>query len=125
MTDELARVAVRRRGRAAVATLTGEVDLSNAASVEDAVTGAVGGVAGVRGVALDLGGLSYLDSAGLGLLTRLAARFGGDGTALQLVVPAAATVRRAIAVSGLDTAIPVDETVEAALVELSGSADAG
>ncbi|HZB47469.1 MAG TPA: STAS domain-containing protein [Mycobacteriales bacterium] len=116
MTGDLARLAVERRGSAAVATLTGEVDLSNAATVEDAVTDAVGGVAGV---ALDLGGLSYLDSAGLGLLSRLAARFGGDGTALRLVVPSAAIVRRAIAVSGLDTAIPVDETVDAALAELS------
>jgi anti-sigma B factor antagonist len=115
VTGELASVAVERRGQAAVARLTGEVDLSNAAAVEDAVTGGLGGV---RAVALDLGGLRYLDSAGLALLSRLATRCGAGGTALRLVVPPDAVVRRAITVSGLDAVIPVDETLEAALSTL-------
>ena len=115
MPDELAAVAVERRGRVAVARVTGEVDLSNAAAVEDAVTG---DLAGVRAVALDLGGLRYLDSAGLALLSRLAVRCADGGTALRLVVPPGAVVRRAIAVSGMDTVIPVDETVEEALSTL-------
>jgi anti-sigma B factor antagonist len=74
-----------------------------------------GELTGQRALALDLGGLRYLDSAGLALLSRLATRCGDDGTTLRLVVPAGAIVRRAIAVSGLDTVIPVDETLEAAL----------
>ena len=115
MTGDLASVAVERRGHAAVARLSGEVDLSNAAAVEDAVTGEL---TGVRAVALDLGGLRYLDSAGLALLSRLATRCDDGGTALRLVVPAGAVVRRAVTVSGLDTVIPVDETLEAALSTL-------
>jgi anti-anti-sigma factor len=117
VTDELAAVVVQRQGRVAIARLTGEIDLSNAASIEDAVTGAL---AGVPAVALDLTGLRYLDSAGLALLSRLAARCGDGGIALRLVVPPDAVVRRAIAVSGLDTVIPVDGTVEAALSTLDG-----
>lgn len=113
--SELASVAVERHGDAAVARLAGEVDLSNATAVEDAVTG---GLAGARAVVLDLGGLRYLDSAGLALLSRLATRCGEDSTALRLVVPAGAIVRRAIAVSGLDTVVPVDETLDAALATL-------
>lgn len=114
---ELARVAVERRGRAVVATLTGEVDLSNAATVEDAVTGAVDSV---TGLALDLGGLSYLDSAGLALLSRLAGRLAGTAGGLRLVVPPEAVVHRTLRISGLAAAIPVDDTVDAALAALEG-----
>ena len=112
---ELASVAVERQGRTAVARLAGEVDLSNAAAVEDTVAGEL---TGARAVALDLAGLRYLDSAGLALLSRLATRCDETGTAIRLVVPPGAIVRRAIEVSGLDTVIPVDESVEAALATL-------
>lgn len=112
MTGELARVAVERHGATALARLDGEIDLSNADAVEDEV---VGRLAGATSAAVDLGGLSYLDSAGLALLTRLSARLTG---ALRLVVPAGAVVRRTVDVSGLAAAIPVDETVEAALAAL-------
>jgi anti-anti-sigma factor len=111
----LASVAVERHGEVAVARLAGELDLSNAAAIEDQVTSGLGGAASV---AVDLAGLSYLDSAGLALLSRLAARVAGPGGALRLVVPPDAVVRRALWISGLTEAIPVDETVEAALAAL-------
>jgi anti-anti-sigma factor len=107
-----ARVSVERHGPTLLARFTGEIDLSNAAAVEDQV---VGGLAGATGAAVDLGGLDYLDSAGLALLTRLAGRLAG---ALRLIVPPGATVRRTVEVSGLGAAIPVDESVEAALAAL-------
>jgi anti-anti-sigma factor len=111
----LARVAVERHGSVVVARLTGELDLSNAGTVEEQVATGLGGV---TSVAVDLAGLSYLDSAGLALLSRLAARIAGPGGALRLVVPPDALVRRALWISGLTAAIPVDETVEAALAAL-------
>jgi len=111
----LARVAVERHGAVAVARLAGELDLSNATAIEDQVTRGLGGV---TAVAVDLAGLSYLDSAGLALLSRLAARIAGPGGALRLVVPPDAVVRRTLWISGLTEAIPVDETVEAALAAL-------
>jgi len=113
--EELARVAVERHGPVAVARLAGELDLSNATVVEDQVTRGLGGS---TSVAIDLAGLRYLDSAGLALLSRLAARLAGPGGALRLVVPPDAVVRRALWISGLPEAIPVDETVEAALAAL-------
>jgi len=115
MTAPLARVAVERHGEVAVARLDGELDLSNASSVEDQVTRGIGGS---TSVAVDLAGLSYLDSAGLALLSRLAGRIAGPGGALRLVAPLDAVVRRALWISGLAEAIPVDETVEAALAAL-------
>ena len=114
--EPLARVAVERHGSAAVARLAGELDLSNARPVEDQI---MRGLGGVTSVAVDLAGLSYLDSAGLALLSRLAARIAGPGGALRLVVPPDALVRRALWISGLTDAIPVDETVAAALAALA------
>jgi anti-sigma B factor antagonist len=111
MTD-LARVTVERHGGTALARLAGEIDLSNAAAVEDQVTG---GLAGATAVAVDVGGLDYLDSAGLAVLSRLAGRLAGG---LRLVVPPGATVARTLAVSGLAAAVPVDESVESALAAL-------
>jgi anti-anti-sigma factor len=115
VTGPLAQVAVERHGSVAVARLSGELDLSNATAVEDQVTSRLGGV---TSVAVDLAGLRYLDSAGLALLSRLASRLAGPGGALRLVVPPDAVVRRALWISGLAEAIPVDETVEAALTAL-------
>ena len=81
-------------GRAVLARLSGEIDLSNAGEVEDQVTGGLGGA---TAVAVDLSGLSYLDSAGLALLSRLAGRL----SALVRLAPAggaAGRVRRPDAV---------------------------
>ena len=66
---ELARVAVERHGETMLARLAGEIDLSNAVTVEDQVTR---GLYGATAVAVDLAGLDYLDSAGLALLVLLA-----------------------------------------------------
>jgi anti-anti-sigma factor len=112
----LAQVAVERHGPVAVARLDGELDLSNAATVEDQIGRGLGEL---TSLAVDLGGLRYLDSAGLALLSRLATRVAGPGGALRLVVPPDAVVRRALLISGLAEAIPLDETVEAALVGLA------
>jgi anti-sigma B factor antagonist len=110
--EPLARVLLERHGGTVLARLSGEIDLSNAAAVEDQVTGSL---AGATGIAVDLSGLSYLDSAGLALLVRLSSASGS----LRLVVPRRAVVERTLSVSGLSTAIPVDETVEAALAALA------
>ena len=112
---DLARVVLERHGGAVLARLSGEIDLSNAGTVEEEVTN---GLAGSTAVAVDLSGLSYLDSAGLALLSRLAGRLSGLAGSLRLVVPPNAVVGRTLSISGLAAAIPVDETVEAALTAL-------
>jgi anti-anti-sigma factor len=113
--SELARVAIERHGGTVLARLSGEIDLSNAGAVEDQV---IGGVAGATAVAVDLSGLSYLDSAGLALLSRLAGRLAERSGSLRLVAPPEAVVGRTLWISGLASAIPVDETVDAALAAL-------
>jgi anti-anti-sigma factor len=106
---------MERHGGTVLARLSGEIDLSNAGAVEDHVTS---GLAGATAVAVDLSGLSYLDSAGLALLSRLAGRLTALAGSLRLVVPPEAVVGRTLSISGLASAIPVDETVEAALAAL-------
>lgn len=112
----LAQVLLERHGGTVLARLSGEIDLSNAGAVEDKVTGSL---AGATGIAVDLSGLSYLDSAGLALLVRLSGRLTSAAGSLRLVVPPSAVVGRTLSVSGLAEAIPVDETVEAALAALA------
>lgn len=113
---QLARVLLERHGGTVLARLSGEIDLSNASAVEDQVTGSL---TGATGVAVDLSGLSYLDSAGLALLVRLSGRLTSASGSLRLVVAPEAMVGRTLSVSGLAAAIPVDETVEAALAALA------
>ena len=115
-SEALALVEVERHGPAVLARLSGEIDLSNAVSVEEEVTAALGGA---TALAVDLSGLQYLDSAGLALLSRLAGRLAELSGSLRLVVPPDAFVGRTLSISGLASAIPVDETVEAALAALA------
>lgn len=114
--EPLAEVRLERHGGTVLARLSGEIDLSNADTVEDQVTG---GLTGATGIAVDLSGLSYLDSAGLAVLSRLSGRLTSAPGSLRLVVPPQALVGRTLSVSGLAAAIPVDETVEAALAALA------
>ncbi len=83
-------------------TVTGDIDVANAA---DFVT-AVGGIDGRRPLILDLNSLHYLDSAGFAALDRLLA----DGAVLIVLAPDS-PVYAAATLMGL----PCHETVTAAV----------
>jgi anti-anti-sigma factor len=85
-------------GNAVVARLAGEVDSSNADTVQAELSAASDG----RPLVLDLTDVGYLDSAGLALLERV--RRGAD---LRLVVPPDSVTASVIKVTGLDAVIPV------------------
>ena len=64
--------------------LIGEIDMSNVADAETTLSD----LASRRtALTLDLVGLSYLDSQGVGMLFRLAKRAGGNGGTLTLANP--------------------------------------
>jgi len=113
---EIGRLLVERRPGAVLATITGEIDLSNAGQLEDAFASAVGDA---TAVVLDLSGLEYIDSAGLAVLSRLSRRMTDRGGALRLVVPDTATVRRTLTIAGVDAVLPVDPTAEEALAAVT------
>ena len=89
MTD-LARVAIDSNQ---VVTVTGEIDLSNAARVRDAIGAAL---PDLPEVCVDLTGTEYLDSAGIAMLFRLAERLSYNRQELQLVVPPEGPIRALI-----------------------------
>lgn len=106
MTD-LARVEVIAVDGAEIVRVTGEIDLSNATRVRDAI-GAV--VPDLHEVMLDLSDTEYLDSAGIAMLFRLAERLSYNRQELQLVVPPDAPIRAVIRLTKLDRVITVKDS---------------
>ena len=88
----------------------GEVDLSNADRVRDRIGSAVPGEAAV--VLLDLSRTTYLDSAGIAMLFRLAERLGWSRQELRLVVPPGSPVGGVIRLTNLDAVVPVQERID-------------
>ena len=89
-----------------VARLTGEVDSSNASSVEESMREHSTG----RRLVLDLSDLRYLDSAGIAMIDAL--RRTCD---LRLVLPPRSIVTRALTMTGVDQLVPVHDSVAAAV----------
>jgi anti-anti-sigma factor len=97
-----AQVQVERSGGEAVVTVTGELDLTNVAVLEDAL-GPLAGDPDVGVVVLDLGRLSFMDSSAIAVLVRVAR----TGTALLLRRPSPA-VRELVETTGLTQILPVE-----------------
>jgi anti-anti-sigma factor len=85
--------------------LTGELDISNRAAVEDAVTAARAD--GAPMLVLDLTELRFMDSSGLRLLIDAWNESQLAESGLRVVVPKTGLVRRVLEVSGTDTILPI------------------
>jgi anti-anti-sigma factor len=81
--------------------LSGEIDLANAAAVEDQIRAAL--TAQPSAVSVDLTDLTYLDSAGMRILYGLASRLHALRIVLELIVPLSAPTRRLIELSGFES----------------------
>lgn len=103
--DELARIELEGDASLRVARLSGEIDISNAATVEKRLRELLDDSSAV----LDLSGLSYLDSAGIRLLFRLGEALRGR---LRLVLGEGSPVRRVLEIAGADRLLAL-ETVPA------------
>jgi anti-anti-sigma factor len=82
-------------------TLSGEIDLANAAAVEDELRAAVSNQPAT--VSVDLTNLTYVDSAGIRILFTLASRLQALRIVLELIVPLDSPTRRLIEVSGFES----------------------
>lgn len=80
-------------------TISGDVDLANAADVEDELTTAIRNRA--TGVTLDLGGVTYLDSAGLQVVFALAVTLRRLQIDMRVVAPEGSPARHAIEMAGM------------------------
>jgi anti-anti-sigma factor len=109
----LAELELDDPGDVRVARLVGELDLSNATDIADALAAAADGAA--LGLVLDLTGLRHIDSAGVRLLFDLRRRLSVRRQALALAVPPDARIRDVLEMAAVHETVPVTATVDEAL----------
>jgi anti-anti-sigma factor len=113
----LAQLQLDEESGITIATVDGEIDLSNAAELEMAISHAVGNEA--LGLVVDLVGVDYLDSSGVTLLFNLARRISRRQQVFVVVVPGEAHVREILSLSGATEALSLHESLADALRELN------
>jgi anti-sigma B factor antagonist len=101
----MADVRIEREDKTVVAVLTGEVDMSNAASVRLEIAASV--TPDDDALLVDLSELSFIDSAGLHTLIELSTLLTERRQHLLLCVPKGSTIERAIMIIGLPRAVSV------------------
>jgi anti-anti-sigma factor len=115
--SELASVAYEERDAVQVASVRGEIDLSNADGLASELESCVPNR--VESLVVDLSETTHLDSAGLRLLYGLKIALEARGQRLALVVPADALIRDVISITGLDAAVAVHPALEDAVRSVS------
>lgn len=95
MSVPLHEVRVDRVGDVDVVRVTGEIDLSNAGAMVDAVAETAS-----RGVALELSELANLDSAGIRAIDKGIRALQAEGRSLVVVVPESSPARWIFRVTG-------------------------
>jgi anti-anti-sigma factor len=91
--NEMATVSASTRGETTTILVQGEIDMANAADVHSDVLTACGDG---PWVVIDLGGVTYLDSAGIRVVSELQRRFHEQGRTLVFAIPEQATCRRVL-----------------------------
>jgi anti-anti-sigma factor len=102
-------------GRTAVVTAAGEIDLTNAEGLRDALLSALN--AGALGLVVDMTGATFLDSAGVTAVVRASRRAAASEATVRLAVTAQ-TVLRVLNLVGVDQLIEVHPSVAAAVASL-------
>ena len=100
-----ARVDVRTSGDQVHFTIAGDVDLANAADVEAQLTVAIHNRA--TGVTLDLGAVTYLDSAGLQVVFALTVTLRRLQIGMRVIAPEGSPARHAIEMAGMASIIDI------------------
>jgi anti-anti-sigma factor len=101
----MAEIRVEREDEIVVAVLTGEVDMSNAATVRQEIAESV--TPDDDALIIDMSGLSFIDSAGLHAMIELGTVLDERRQQLLLCLPPGSTIRRAIEIIGLPHAVGV------------------
>ncbi len=110
---------IERDGWSVVA-IVGELDLAGVPRVRAAVIEALGTHRPPR-VVLDLTGVAFIDSMGLGVVVGALKRVRAAGGELQVAV-ATDQVRKAFALTRLDSLVPLVDSVDAAVLGGPGGA---
>lgn len=114
---KLADVQFSDRESVVIARLTGEIDLSNADSIENAIAEATPNHA--LALILDVSALDYLDSAGIHLVYKLREKLRARGQTMRLVIPADSPANDALRLAGVARNIETADSVDAAMAEFT------
>jgi anti-sigma B factor antagonist len=98
-----ADMTVELTGETAVLAITGEVDMASAPGLRDQLQ-----QLDARNVIIDLSGVTFIDSTGLGVLVTALKRSREAGGHLVLRSPTRAT-RRVLDITGLSQLVPVED----------------
>ena len=116
MTLPLADVSFATDGDVVVASVSGEIDLSNAGDLGDAIGRRLTNEA--LGLVLDLTDVDYLDSSGIHLIYELHDRLRNRGQDIRVVIAPGAVIGEALRLADVPRAVGAAESVEAALASL-------
>jgi anti-sigma B factor antagonist len=97
-------VSVSLADDSATVTVRGDFDMSATFRVEPTLEATLQ-EPGIRAITLDLSGLTFIDSTGLGVITKLDSEARGSGIALA-IVPGPRDVQRVFEISGLSDTLP-------------------
>jgi anti-anti-sigma factor len=100
LSEQLAQLRLRERGGLVLASVEGEIDISNRDQLTEGLIGAVAN--SVTGLLLDLSELRFLDSSGVHMLYDLAERLANRQQGFAVVIPPGSPPRRAIELSGVE-----------------------
>ena len=105
-------VQVDQRDGWAVVRASGDIDLTTAPRLREAIVGVV--VGGQPNVVLELQAVDFIDSTGLGVLVGLLKRTRSQGGDLR-IVSTRTSLRKVLELTSLDRALPLATTVEEAV----------
>jgi anti-sigma B factor antagonist len=117
--NELARLKIEERDKVAVASVRGELDISNSPATGDAIASEV--QIDARGLIVDFSELEFLDSSAISMLFSLARRLGERRQELRVVAPEGAAVARVLDIVEFGRAAPVHASLDDALAAFDAS----
>jgi anti-anti-sigma factor len=116
MSAQLAQLDVRATSPIAVASISGEIDMSNAADLAGAAVASL--TVESASLVLDLAKVTYLDSAAIHMVYELREKLASRGLRLALVVPDDAPTMTALRLTGVPESVPTFPTAAEAEAEL-------
>jgi anti-anti-sigma factor len=113
--NDIAHLTLDERGAVVVATVTGELDVSQAPRMGEEIAEAV--PTSARGLVVDFSQLEFIDSSGVAMMFGLVRKLGSRRQRLSVVVTEGQPVARVLEIVDFGKAAPTHESLESALAD--------